>query len=197
MINSSPRLSYVFAGDMNGDTITANDLIYIPRDTSEMNFVPFAVGTRTFTSAEQAQAFDAYIGQDPYLSKNRGKYAERNGLVMPMFRTMDLSVTQDLFRNIGGQRNGFQVRVDIVNVLNLLNDNWGVSQIPVASVNGNQQLQILTNPGIDAQGRPTYRLAVANNELIKKTFQSAATLGSSTAPSDVYQFMVSLRYSFN
>ena len=188
---SSSRLSYVFAGDMNGDSISANDLIYIPRDQSEMNFSAFTLGTRTFTAAEQAAAFDAYIQQDPYLSKNRGKYAERNGLVMPMFRSTDLSITQDLFHNIGGARNGFQIRLDIVNFGNLLNSDWGVSQRPVGTVNFNNQVQILTNPAVDAQGRSTYRLGVVNNELIKNTFQTAATT------SDVYQFMVSLRYSFN
>ena len=124
-----------------------------------MNFSAFTVGTRTFTAAEQAAAFDAYIQQDPYLSKHRGKYAERNGLVMPMFRSMDLSITQDLFHNIGGARNGFQIRLDIVNFGNLLNSNWGVSQRPVGTVNFNNQLQILTNPAVDAQGRSTYRLA--------------------------------------
>ena len=98
-------------------------------------------------------------------------------LVMPMFRSLDLSITQDLFRNIGGQRNGFQIRLDILNFGNLLNSNWGVAQRPVGTVNTNQQLQILTNPGVDAQGRSTYRLAVVNNELIKKTFQTSATTG--------------------
>ena len=188
---SSSRLSYMFAGDMNGDSISANDLIYIPRDQSEMNFSAFTLGTRTFTAAEQAAAFEAYIQQDPYLSKNRGQYAERNGLVMPMFRSTDLSITQDLFHNIGGARNGFQIRLDIVNFGNLLNSDWGVSQRPVGTVNFNNQVQILTNPAVDAQGRSTYRLGVVNNELIKNTFQTAATT------SDVYQFMLSLRYSFN
>ena len=32
---------YLFASDMNGDGGTANDLIYIPRDVSEMNFSQF------------------------------------------------------------------------------------------------------------------------------------------------------------
>ena len=36
--------SYVFSGDMNGDSASGNDLIYIPRDQSEMNFSPFTVG---------------------------------------------------------------------------------------------------------------------------------------------------------
>ena len=40
-LTSSTRASYVFAGDMNGDGVAANDLIYIPKDTSEMNFAAF------------------------------------------------------------------------------------------------------------------------------------------------------------
>jgi hypothetical protein len=189
-IIQSSRLSYVFAGDMNSDGVAANDLIYIPRDQSEMNFSPFTVGSRTFTAADQAAAFDAYINQDAYLSKNRGRYAERNGAVMPIFRSADLSITQDIFRNIGGQRNGFQIRADFINFFNLFNSKWGVSQRPVAPVNTNNQLQILTNPTVDAQGRSTYRLALVNNELIRNSYQTSATT------SDVYQFMISLRYSF-
>ena len=189
--NSSSRMSYVFAGDMNGDSVSANDLIYIPKDTSEMNFSQFTAGGRTFTPAEQAAAFEAYIQQDSYLSAHRGEYAKRNGAVMPMFNSVDLSVTQDIFRSVKGSRNAFQLRLDIVNFGNLLNSNWGVAQRPVASINTNQQLQILTNPGVDASGRATYRLPVVNNELIKKTFQTSATTG------DVYQLMLSLRYSFN
>jgi hypothetical protein len=191
-LNSSSRMSYVFAGDMNGDSVSANDLIYIPKNTSEMNFSAFTAGNRTFTADEQATAFDAYIQQDPYLKNHRGEYAARNGLVMPMFSSLDLSVSQDIFRGLGGQKHGFQIRLDIVNFGNLLNNSWGVAQRPVAPVNGsNNQLQILTNPGVDAQGRATYRLTTINNELIKKTFQTSATTG------DVYQFMLSLRYSFN
>jgi hypothetical protein len=125
---ASSRLSYVFAGDMNGDSVTANDLIYIPRNTSEMNFVGFTSGTRTFTADEQATAFERYIQQDAYLSKHRGEYAQRNGFSMPMFARADLSVTQDLFHNVGGQRNAFQLRLDFINFSNLLNHNWGVAQ---------------------------------------------------------------------
>ncbi len=190
-VNSSSRLSYVFAGDMNGDGVSANDLIYIPRNTGEMNFAEFASAGRTFTSAEQATAFDAYINQDAYLSKHRGEYAARDGAVMPIFQSMDLSITQDLFSRLGSRRHALQVRLDIQNFGNMLNHNWGVSQRPVASLNTNQQLQILTTPTVDAQGRATYRLATVNNALITKTFQSSATTG------DVYQWMLSLRYTFN
>jgi hypothetical protein len=186
----STVLSYVFAADMNGDG-SANDLIYVPRDTSEMNFATFTLGSRTFTAAEQAAAFESYIQQDSYLRDHRGQYAERNAVRYPMLRRLDLSVTQDIFKNLGGHRNALQIRADILNFGNLLNHNWGVGQRPSATVNSNNQLQILTNPAVDAQGRSTYRLAVVNNELITRTFQTSAFT------SDVYQFMLSVRYSFN
>ena len=107
--------SYTFSGDMNGDTATSNDLIYIPRDVSEMNFQAFTTGGTTFTAAQQAAAFEAYIQQDDYLSKHRGEYAQRGALFLPMVYRADLSFTQDFFTNVWGQRHGFQVRIDIQN----------------------------------------------------------------------------------
>jgi hypothetical protein len=187
----SSRISYVFGGDMNNDSISNNDLIYVPRDRSEMNFVTFVQGGRTFTAEQQAEAFERFIEQDPYLRKRRGQYAERYGAVMPMLRRADLSIVQDVFRNIGGARNGFQIRADITNVGNLLSSKWGVGRQVVAAVNTNNQVQVLTTPGVDAQGRANYRLAVVNNELLSQSFQPTAFTA------DVYQFMISLRYSFN
>lgn len=183
--------SYVFNGDMNGDGASGNDLIYIPRDGSEMNFVPFTARGRTFSVAEQEAAFEAYIQQDPYLKNHRGEYATRGGLNMAMFNRMDLSLVQDIFRNIGGKRNAGQFRIDIANFSNLLNSGWGVSKrlvLPTTSANG---AQILTNAAPDADGRVSYRLAVVNNELVRNTFQGSTTLN------DVYQIMLSFRYSFN
>jgi hypothetical protein len=187
----SSRFSYVFAGDMNNDGVSGNDLIYIPQNTGEMNFSTFTAGGQTFTAEQQAAAFEAYIQQDAYLREHRGEYARRNGARMPIFNRADLSVTQDIFRNIRGQRNAFQLRVDIFNIGNLFNSDWGVSWQQVASTNTNNQTQILTNPGVDTQGRATYRLALANNQLVTKSHQRAAFT------SDVYQWMLSLRYSFN
>jgi hypothetical protein len=183
--------SYVFNGDMNGDGAAGNDLIYIPRDASEMNFVPFSAGGRTFSAADQAAAFEAYIQQDPYLKNHRGEYAKRGGLNMAMFNRMDLSLVQDVFKNIRGKRNAAQVRLDIANFSNLLNRDWGVSKRLVLPTTGANGAQILTNATPDAQGRVSYRLAVVNNELIRSTFQGNTTL------SDVYQIMLSFRYSFN
>ena len=181
---TSGHASYTFSGDLNGDGGTSNDLIYIPRDTSEMNFQTFTSGGRTYTAAEQAQAWDAYIKQDSYLSKNRGKYAERGAVFLPMVFKTDLSVSQDLFRNIFGRRNALQFRVDILNLGNLLSSNWGVGQRLVNA-------QPLIPAGADAQGRAQYRLRVINNELMTTSLQQTAGLG------DVYRLQFSIRYMFN
>ncbi len=176
--------SYTYATDLNGDGGTSNDLIYIPRSTDEMNFVQFPSGGRTYTAAQQAAAWDAYIQQDPYLSKHRGEYAEREAVFLPMVNRLDVSLAQDLFRDLGGRRHGFQFRVDVLNFGNMLNKNWGVGQRLIHN-------QPLTNAGADAQGRVSYRLRVVNNELMTKTFEPTAGLG------DVWRVQFGLRYLFN
>jgi hypothetical protein len=184
--------SYAYAGDLNSDLGTGNDLIYIPRDQSEMNFQTFTSGGRTYTAAEQAAAWDDYINQDSYLSQHRGAYAERNGVRLPMVFRLDFSVAQDLFKNLGGARHSLQLRADFLNLSNLLNHDWGVGQRVVGSTTSAPILaQPLTNTGVDAQGRATYRLRVVNNELIRKSLETTAFL------SDVYQIQFSIRYTFN
>jgi hypothetical protein len=182
--------SYLFSGDLNGDGGTSNDLIYIPRDASEMNFQTFTTGTGanavTFTAAQQAAAWEAYIAQDKYLSKNRGRYAERGGVFLPFVRRMDLSVSQDLFTDLGGRRNAFQARLDILNFGNLLNDNWGTGQRLI-----NNQPLIVAAGAADAQGRALYRLRTVNNQLITQSLEYTNFFD------DVYRLQFSLRYTFN
>jgi hypothetical protein len=168
---------------MNGDGASNSDLLYIPRDQSEMNFSTFTVGSRTYTAAEQAAAFEAYIQQDSYMRERRGQYAERGAVFLPMFSRVDLSVMQDLFADVGGRRHGGQIRLDIFNFGNLINSDWGVSDRLVRN-------QLLTNPAVDAQGRATYRLAVVNSELLTRSYEKVAST------SDVWSLMVSFRYTF-
>jgi hypothetical protein len=176
--------TYVLGGDFNGDGGNSNDLLYVHRDTSEMVFLPNTVGSQTFTPAQQAAAWEAYINQDPYLSEHRGEYTERGAVFLPMLTRMDLSVSQDIFRSLGGRRHSLQFRMDAVNFGNLLNSDWGVGQRLVNN-------QPLIPAGVDAAGRPQYRLRVVNNELMSRSYESTAGIG------DVYQIRFALQYSFN
>ena len=69
-----------------------------------------------------------------------------------MVKRMDLSITQDVFHNIGGKRNAGQFRIDFTNFGNLLNHNWGVSQRLVVPITQAYGAQILTNPGRGCAG---------------------------------------------
>lgn len=176
--------SYTFSGDLNGDGGTSNDLIYIHRDIADMNFETFTQGGRTFTAAEQAQAWNAYIEQDKYLRKRRGQYAQRGAVFLPIIKRADLSVTQDLFTSVRGRRHSFQLRADVLNFTNLLNKNWGVGQRLISN-------QPLIARGADAQGRALYRMRVVDGELLRTSLQQTAGLA------DVYRIQFGLRYTFN
>ena len=180
--------SYVINGDMNGDGATTNDLIYIPRNTSEMNFVSNRVivgkDTTIYTPAQQVAAWDAFISQDPYLRNRRGGYAQRNAVFLPMVYRADLSISQDVGRSIAGQPNRLQVRLDILNVTNLLDHNWGVGQGFVTN-------RPLNFAGVDATGAPTYRLANVGRQLISQSFQKVVTTA------DVWRMQLGVRYMLN
>lgn len=182
--------SYVFSGDLNGDGGTSNDLVYIHRDVSEMNFQTFTQGGVTFTAEQQAAAWNALIEQDDYLREHRGEYAERGGIFLPMVRRLDFSIAQDLFKSLSGRRHEFQFRVDMLNFGNLLNKDWGVGQRLVS----NSPLIVPSSAQggpADAQGRAQYRLRVINNELMSRTLEQTADLN------DVWRIQFSLRYAFN
>jgi outer membrane receptor protein involved in Fe transport len=180
--------SYVYSGDMNGDGAANNDLIYIPNNTAEMNFLPLTVGTGpsavTYTPAQQAAAWDAFINQDSYLSQHRGLYAERNAVFLPMVYRADMSFSQDVGRPIAGQSNRLQIRLDILNVTNLLNKNWGVSQ-------GFVTTRPLISAGVDGLGAVQYRLATVGTQLISKSFQKVVTTN------DVWRLQLGVRYLLN
>jgi Carboxypeptidase regulatory-like domain len=173
--------SYVFSGDMNGDGAFNNDLIYIPRNTSEMNFLDETVGGTLFTAAQQAAAWDAFINQDPYLSKHRGQYAERNGVFLPMVWRADMSLSQDVGRRIAGRQNRLQIRLDILNVTNLINKNWGVAQ-------GFVTTRPLIAAGVDVNGAAQYRLAAAGGQLISQSFTKVVSTN------DVWRLQLGVRY---
>jgi hypothetical protein len=176
--------SYRFSGDMNGDGGFSNDLIYIHANKAEMNFQEYTASGKTFTAAQQADAWEAYILQDKYLSANRGKYAERGAVIMPMISRADFTFAQQLFTNIKGKKNALEFRVDILNVGNLLNNDWGLGQTFNA-------IQPLTNPSVDANGVSRYRLAQLGGNLISETYRPTANVN------DVWRMQFGLRYIFN
>lgn len=180
--------SYFVAGDLNGDRVRDNELVFVPNKGSDIRFQPLTVGTRTYTEAEQQAAFDAFIAQDSYLSGRRGQYAERNGSLLPYLHRFDVSVIQDFFVKVKEKKNTFQVRFDILNAGNLLSNKWGVSQRATAPA-------LLNFVSYNAAGEPTYRLSTQRN-LDGTTTLASQTYQRNSSVFDVWTAQLGLRYIF-
>ncbi|TDS17754.1 TonB-dependent receptor [Sphingobacterium paludis] len=186
------RFSYTYSTDLNRDGQT-NDLIYLPRQSSSLNFQDYTVTfkdaegnnqSRTFTAAEQLAAFDKFVG-DNGLESYRGQYLPRNGFLRPWLGRFDVRVSQDLFTNIGPRRHSIQLSADFINFGNFLNKSWGIQE------NLNTAQQLLGSVGnVGANGIPTFRMRSVNNELPTQPFQNASNLNTT------WQMMFGIRYIF-
>lgn len=124
--NSGSPYTYLYNGDLNGDGAIANDLLYVPRNASEIKLLALT-GSNPATIAEQWTALNNFIEQDEYLRTRRGQYTERNGAKTPWEHRFDLRFSQDLGLKIGETMHKFQLTFDIFNVGNLINKDWGKS----------------------------------------------------------------------
>lgn len=182
-------VSYVYNGDANGDGSTSNDLIYIPKSQSDINLVPDAK-SNTGTADQQWQELSAFIKQDKYLSSHQGEWAQRNGVIMPYFKRFDFKAIQDFYIITGKTKNTLEVSIDIINVGNLLNKNWGLYQNTFTGVNSGN-VAILKYVGPNSSGAPTYSFPFFNGSAPTKSFINDSSQLSR------YQCQIGLRYIFN
>ncbi|HZH72470.1 MAG TPA: TonB-dependent receptor, partial [Mariniphaga sp.] len=150
--------SFTYANDMNGDE-QATDLIYIPREKGEINFI----------TAEDEDAFFNFVEQDRYLKRNKGNYAEAYAARAPWVHRFDLRIAREYYINVGNTTNTLQFNVDILNFGNLLNNEWGVEKNMFEANNG----QILRYEGRDANNTPSFSMAKdANGNYLTKTYST-------------------------
>ncbi len=183
------RYSYTYNGDLNGDGVSENDLMFVPATKSQIVLVKD--GTSDARTTDQIwDQLDAFILQDPYLSKMRGKYTERNGGVAKYVDQIDVNLTHDInlyFKN--GKSNTLRFTFDIMNFANLLNKNWGVQ---TTTVLGNQQYQLLKVVGKpNATTEPTYSMPLVNGQPLSTTFKDNIGSGSR------WQMQFGIKYILN
>ena len=145
--------SYMTANDMNGDGYNY-DLIYIPTDEQVAN------GDFRFVSEDDAARFMDYVHADKYLSKNQGKYAETYSVYAPWVHRLDFSYKHDFKVKAGNSMNTLQLCVDVKNVLNMFNSNWGVSKYMNPALG---EGRILKYEGYDQDGYATFSTPSAVN----------------------------------
>ncbi len=182
------RFSYVYGADFNRDGFNGNDLIYIPKDPSEITFVTSTYNGVSYTAQQQSDIFFRYIEQDRYLKEHKGQYAERNGAQTPWRNQFDIKILQDVFTNIGKKRNSFQFSLDIFNFGNLINSDWGIFKtINTSSILVPTNQATLTPGGTT---RPTFRLASDRGVPANVSFRDNVSVGST------YFMQFGLRYIF-
>ena len=174
--------SYRYSNDYNQDGLSTNDLIYIPKNASEITFAQ----NGAFTPQQQSDAFFAYIAQDKYLSKHQGQIAERNGARMPWFSNLDLRVLQDIMPVRNKKNYGLQFSMEIENFTNLLSSGWGVAKR--TTINNAAPLAVATAP--TATTPATYRLNLVNGQLPTRTYESIITA------SQTWRMNLGLRLNF-
>ena len=115
---SYTRYSYVL-GKLTGEG-GSNNLMYIPTDAQ--------LEQMEFTSADNKAAFKAFLASDSYTKNHRGEYSTRGAKVAPWQGRFNLKVSHDFNIDVCGRNNTLQLGVDILNVANLFNSDWGLTK---------------------------------------------------------------------
>ena len=187
--SSQGRFSYVYSTNVVRDGASSNNLIYVPKDASQITFVDQTVNSVVWTAADQSTAFFKYVDQDKYLKSRKGQYAERNGALLPWRNNFDAKIMQEFFVKVGGKRNTIQVSLDILNVGNFINKNWGKADF----YNQNNILVPANNGSVIAVGtvKPTFKLNPYNNAMLTNTYRDNVSYTST------YSMQLGIRYIFN
>ena len=166
--------SYYYYNDANNDG-TTNDLMYIPKDASEV----------LWATPEDATAYFAYAKQDPYLSKHAGEYALRNAAYTPWQERFDLRFLQDFKIKVGDSMNKLQFSVDVINVANLLSSDWGLNKSFITT----SPLSVTSRDAVT--GKMKVSMRKINGDYIWSSYQDP------TSVAGTYGIQIGLRYIFN
>ncbi|HET6231214.1 MAG TPA: carboxypeptidase regulatory-like domain-containing protein [Longimicrobiaceae bacterium] len=173
--------SYRYGSDINGDGSTGNDLVYVPKDASDIRFQSGAVNGVNVTAAQSWENLNDFMNRVPCLNNARGTVLSRNSCRTPWSNRIDFRIAQNL-APIRGQN--AQITLDVLNFANLLNREWGLSQF-IANQTDNLLSLGTGNTTADANGRRLYRAFAARQDAF-----STSTLDSR------YQIQLGVRYSF-
>lgn len=180
--------TYLVDGDLNNDGYKY-DLMYIPASRDELNFQDLKIKEGvTFTAEEQRDALWAFVEQDPYLSKRKGKYAVTNAAFHPWYHRFDLRVVQDFKLKAGKTKNTLQLSVDILNLGNLLNNAWGVAKVTTTK-------KLLQYKGLNDKNEPIYTMTTLTED--GATVLPYRSFSPDRVADNCWQLQFGIRYIFN
>ncbi|GAC1480452.1 MAG: TonB-dependent receptor [Gemmatimonadaceae bacterium] len=176
---SGTPYDYVVNGDPNGDGISLNDPIYVPRDARDPAEIVLDP-TATAPVLAQQIALENFIQDTKCLRENRGRLLPRNACDNPWTNNLNVSVRQSLPTV---QLQNVSLQIDVFNFLNLLNSSWGAQS--TAGFGSQALLDYRRNIGPNlVTGTPVYSFN-PNYQKFNSDFLASN-----------YQVQVQLKYSF-
>jgi hypothetical protein len=178
---SGQPFSTTYNGDVNADGATTNDLIYVPKDKNDIVLVGNSASD-TRTSDQIWVDLDNWISDDPALDKARGTIVKRNASTAPWINRVDFKLAQEI--PVTEKYGKFELTMDIFNLLNLLNKDWGESLFV-----SNQTNSTLRFRGVRTSDNKNVFSFLADPSLVKGRY-SRSNIGSR------WQMQLGVRYTF-
>jgi hypothetical protein len=162
------RYSLAVNGNMNGDFVSSNDLAYVynPNDPNTPAYL--STGIKAILDNPNAEQ-----SVKDYINSNMGKVAERNGGINGFYGVFDLRLAKKFHFY---KSHGIEASVDIFNLSNMLNKDWGV--------------------GHNLGKQNIYSIKSFNPQTLQYTYNMNSTTGVSNLNGSPFQVQLGLRYSF-
>ena len=172
--------TFTYSSDINGDG-NKTDLMYIPRDDSEINF----------TTEADREAFWNFVNQDDYLKNHKGEYAEAYSAHAPWVHRFDFRWAHDFNLKVGKTMHKLQLTADFMNIGNLFNSKWGVEK----NMSGCNKGAILSVDKVE-NGVPYFSMyKYTNNE--GERVPPTSTWSFDRNYSQCWQLQIGVKYYFN
>jgi hypothetical protein len=173
--------SYMTTNDINGDGYNY-DVIYVPTDEE------VASNQFRFVSESDKTRFMDYVHNNSYLKNQQGKYAEAYSVYSPWVHRIDFGYKHDFTIKVGSTKNTLQLSLDVKNLMNLFNSEWGVAKYLNPEIGS--EARILKYEGVDADGVAKFSTPAAISG-DTKTFTPSYSLGQ------CWYASIGIKYIFN
>jgi len=155
---SGQPFSFTVDNDLNNDGFDNNDLFFIPANNSDILLGEVDGGAYIPAPQSEYDELFSFINNNDYLKDNKGKMSERNGARNPWRDIFDVRIAQDI-PDLWGMGH-FQLTLDILNVINLLDSKSGWNETTQFA---NYEIVDWTRDFDPASGRPVYSFNSRDN----------------------------------
>jgi hypothetical protein len=157
--------SWVYKNDMNGDGVSGNDLMFIPKAPGSGEVIFYGANAAAKQAAEDS--FWTIVNANQALSDAKGGVVSRNSAFSDTVHTFDLRLSQELDGFSPKHKSTFTF--DIFNVGNLLNKEWGRTNEALFQSGGGNRRSFVNFAGIDpATGKYIYAIGTMEDQAIKQ-----------------------------